>query len=112
VVEDTQNGLRLSLRDIAGWVFRIFITVCGAFAAFTWNRITSDIEKVQTGVNQLQHQLNENVGAVKDSIASQNVRIAVIENTTKRTEHLVEQEQKDLRAQNDRLSKVEGRCCK
>lgn len=86
--------------------------MCGAFAAFTWNRITGDIEKVQTGVNQLQLQLNEKVGAVKDSIANQNVRIAVIESTTKRTENLVEQEQKDLRSQNDRLSKVEGRCCK
>lgn len=98
---DDVAAVGISIRDLAGGLFRLAIAGVSFLAAYAWTQITSDLKDLSLSIEGIQR-----------SIAAQNTKIAVIESTTARTEKLVEKDEERIRAAAERLSRVESACCK
>lgn len=98
---DDVAAVGISIRDLAGGLFRLAIAGFSFLAAYAWTQITGDLKELGHGLEALQRGISE-----------QNIRIAVIESTTSRTEKLVEKDEERIRTCSDRLSRVESACCK
>lgn len=98
---EEHHGIRISLGDITRAVFRLLVSVVCILAAYTFNRITGDLDKVGVKLTEQSKDL-----------AEQSKQIAVIQATTSSTERIVEESRRELKDHAGRISKVENRCCK